>query len=952
MQSMTSLFLSQSYQDAWGNYIRSLRCPSFICWDFVILTASDERQAEGYRTQLSWRLEEGYLPDRTQYAVVADPDGKRVGSGGATLNALRYVREQTAEYANKRILVIHSGGDSKRVPQYSALGKLFSPVPHVLPDGRLSTLFDELMVSFSGVPGRIPSGMLAASGDVLLLWNPLQMDVSGRGAAVISFKEDVETGQHHGVYRIGADGCVAEFLHKQSPQMLRERGAVNSRGRVDIDTGAVLLSKEILMAMEELLSEAYINERVCLSLYGDFLYPMASGSTLEGFYRQEPEGSFCQELTVARTMVWRVFRPFRMKLLRMAPAKFLHFGTSREILELMTRSIGEYFHLGWSYQVGSCVWNPEVAAYNSILEEGAMCGQGSYLECSYVHSGVKLGHHVIVSHVELEDVVVPDNVILHGLRLEDGRYVVRIFGIEDNPKENRLFGVLLPETSLWESPLYSVCNTMKEAVVAALQVYESIHSDGERLSLKTSFARADVAAVIDWDRHMQECVQMERLWKALQEGRPAELLEMNQLTEDQQRWLARRLEGCTSEEQIRLYYYVGRALGGTQGEVYMDRSFAAVRAGMLEYIWIREHTECRMTLDTYTVQLPLRVNWGGGWTDTPPYCQECGGAVLNAAIRLQGKRPVQVTLRRLPELKIVFDSRDMDNHGEFTNIQELQSWGNPYDPFALQKAALLVCGVIPMKGGCLREVLARLGGGLFLSTEVTGVPKGSGLGTSSILAAACIKGLSEFLGIVRNEKDICDRVLCMEQLMSTGGGWQDQMGGLYPGIKWITSHTGIRQELTVEPVELSSETARELQERFVLVYTGQRRLARHQLREVMGRYIGRDLVTLETLEQIKRLGALMNYELRYGSVDGFAGLLSRHWELSKKLDIGCTNTCIDQIFLSMEDLIDGKMICGAGGGGFLQIILKKGVTREMLRARLQEVFQDSGVDVWNCELEL
>lgn len=256
MQSMTSLFLSQSYQDAWGNYIRSLRCPSFICWDFVILTASDERQAEGYRTQLSWRLEEGYLPDRTQYAVVADPDGKRVGSGGATLNALRYVREQTAEYANKRILVIHSGGDSKRVPQYSALGKLFSPVPHVLPDGRLSTLFDELMVSFSGVPGRIPSGMLAASGDVLLLWNPLQMDVSGRGAAVISFKEDVETGQHHGVYRIGADGCVAEFLHKQSPQMLRERGAVNSRGRVDIDTGAVLLSKEILMAMEELLSEA------------------------------------------------------------------------------------------------------------------------------------------------------------------------------------------------------------------------------------------------------------------------------------------------------------------------------------------------------------------------------------------------------------------------------------------------------------------------------------------------------------------------------------------------------------------------------------------------------------------------------------------------------------------------------------------------------------------------
>jgi fucokinase len=43
------------------------------------------------------------------------------------------------------------------------------------------------------------------------------------------------------------------------------------------------------------------------------------------------------------------------------------------------------------------------------------------------------------------------------------------------------------------------------------------------------------------------------------------------------------------------------------------------------------------------------------------------------------------------------------------------------------------------------------------------------------------------------------------------------------------------------------------------------------------------------------------------------------------------------------------MICGAGGGGFLQVILKKGITSEMLRERLSSVFADSGVDVWKCE---
>ena len=74
-----------------------------------------------------------------------------------------------------------------------------------------------------------------------------------------------------------------------------------------------------------------------------------------------------------------------------------------------------------------------------------------------------------------------------------------------------------------------------------------------------------------------------------------------------------------------------------------------------------------------------------------------------------------------------------------------------------------------------------------------------------------------------------------------------------------------------------------------------------------------------------------------------------HWEISRQLDAGSSNTCIEQIFKACEDLIDGRFIAGAGGGGFLQVLLKKGVTREMLRARLKEVFQDSGVDVWDSE---
>lgn len=215
-KKLNNLFLSQSYTDAWEDYQRSLRKPSFIKWDFVILTASNEEQACAYRAQLQNRIDRGLLPVQTHYAVLPDPDGKRVGSGGATLNVMKYIAEMSDEndddyFKNKRILVIHSGGDSKRVPQYSACGKLFSPVPRELPNGNPSTLFDEFIIGMSGFPSRIREGMLVLSGDVLLLFNSLQVDTQFKGAAAISIKEHVSTGKNHGVFLNDGNDYVERF---------------------------------------------------------------------------------------------------------------------------------------------------------------------------------------------------------------------------------------------------------------------------------------------------------------------------------------------------------------------------------------------------------------------------------------------------------------------------------------------------------------------------------------------------------------------------------------------------------------------------------------------------------------------------------------------------------------------------------------------------------------------
>ena len=182
-ETLVSLFHAQAYADAWDDYQRSLHKDDFLCFDYIILTASNEQQAAGYRIQIDKRIEMGRLPNKTKFVVIPDYQDKRVGSGGASLSVIKYIAEQenTTDFSKLRILVIHSGGDSKRVPQYSALGKLFSPVPRLLPDGNPSTLFDEFIITMSGVPSRIKSGMLLLSGDVLLLFNPLLIDFSGNG---------------------------------------------------------------------------------------------------------------------------------------------------------------------------------------------------------------------------------------------------------------------------------------------------------------------------------------------------------------------------------------------------------------------------------------------------------------------------------------------------------------------------------------------------------------------------------------------------------------------------------------------------------------------------------------------------------------------------------------------------------------------------------------------------
>lgn len=102
------------------------------------------------------------------------------------------------------------------------------------------------------------------------------------------------------------------------------------------------------------------------------------------------------------------------------------------------------------------------------------------------------------------------------------------------------------------------------------------------------------------------------------------------------------------------------------------------------------------------------------------------------------------------------------------------------------------------------------GQGLELVTDVD-IPKGSGLGTSSILMLACIRALRRLLCTAPDSSEEADKefnaVLAIEQMLTTGGGWQDQLGGGTGGLKYVVADPGVIPKYKISPLELSERYA-------------------------------------------------------------------------------------------------------------------------------------------------
>ena len=326
-----------------------------------------------------------------------------------------------------------------------------------------------------------------------------------------------------------------------------------------------------------------------------------------------------------------------------------------------------------------------------------------------------------------------------------------------------------------------------------------------------------------------------------------------------------------------------------------------------------------------TVERPLRIDLAGGWSDTPPICNEMGGAVLNAAVTLCGESPVKVRVERIRAAEVRISSVDLGKRGVLRTMAEIHDHSDPHDWQALVKSALAVTGYRFEDGGI----------SIVISADV---PKGSGMGTSSILGSAVVEALGKIAGRDYSVDEVGELTLRLEQEMRTGGGWEDQWGALVPGVKLLKSGPGKMQRIGWTRLDSAAEKrfADYLADHALLYFTGQKRMARNVLNGVIGYYRKNPCnIAKEIIRRLKADAEKSFAALGKGDWRAFTAALNAYWVNKKALDPGSTNPMVESIIARIAPLIDAVTLCGAGGGGFMLIVACDRKARQKIKKVLE-----------------
>ncbi|KAL7402691.1 hypothetical protein ABVT39_018499 [Epinephelus coioides] len=330
------------------------------------------------------------------------------------------------------------------------------------------------------------------------------------------------------------------------------------------------------------------------------------------------------------------------------------------------------------------------------------------------------------------------------------------------------------------------------------------------------------------------------------------------------------------------------------------------------------------------VECPARLDLAGGWSDTPPIAFEHGGSVTNVAVKVDGKRPIGARARRIREPRLVLVShtggRDSGVSTETVcdSLDDLRDYCQPHAPGALLKAVCVCSGLVSLSSqhALGDQLMQRWEGGVELHSWSV-LPTGSGLGTSSILAGALLAAVYRCTGRTYDTDSLIHAVLYLEQILTTGGGWQDQVGGLVGGIKVGRSRASLPLQVEVERLSLSEDFLVSLEQHLLLVYTGKTRLARNLLQDVVRSWYSRLPSMVQNAQQLVANSEECARACSDGSLSRLGLCLDRSWQQKKLMAPGCEPASVRAMMDALRPLVLGQSLAGAGGGGFLYLLTRE-----------------------------
>lgn len=307
--------------------------------------------------------------------------------------------------------------------------------------------------------------------------------------------------------------------------------------------------------------------------------------------------------------------------------------------------------------------------------------------------------------------------------------------------------------------------------------------------------------------------------------------------------------------------------------------------------------------------MAARLNFAGVFTDVPPFCYDYGGEVVNTSILIDGKYPVTVEAEACGKNSIVFEYKDAGRRGYIGECSTIYDDAVQNDAFAVQR---VVCSFLGLTSG------------LRLSINST-IPAGSGLGTSSIAAAACFKAVLALYGVAVDDMEIVRWVLDVEQTIGSGGGWQDPCGGIFQGMKLCSSQPGIPQKIDIDMFGGSVQAVKSIEKNTAILFSGNRRHSKNILKGIIDKVHENDAQTIEILCKMKDIALKMASEIRKGDTKLFYELVNEQSALNKRISSEYFNIRLKRIEEKLSMYCDASIVSGAGGGGFFAVFLKDGV---------------------------